>query len=458
MKTVSVRFCLFAVLLAAGPTAFAQYPAHFGGGPVGMYPAGYANLPQPGPVFMQPGPGAMPPGAMPPGVMIPPQPFVGSNVRPVQSAVPFSAMQQHYGDVQQAYRVTVVNEQPNLAGDVAQCSATADCDGKGCNGKGCDCKGGCKGDCCCDKRCHRLRVYGDYLYLRARDAEVPYAVQINSNVQVPAIQTSPIGMLDPGVDSGFRMGFGVALDDCSEIGAAFTLFESRTTDSIDADQSGPLPTAVIRSLVVHPSTLVADVDTLEAGAQLDLNFDLIDLDYRRTIASDCYSQTQVLVGIRYAKLEQKFGSRFSDDLSQPFGEILVGTDIDFTGTGLRAGLEWERCGARLPVLVYAKGYTSLLAGEFNATYQQSGDLVSVADVDTEWEAGRIVPTFDLEVGMGIDLPCWHLRATVGYVYSAWTNVLTADEWINSVQANNFTNLGGDTLTFDGLVGRAELRF
>jgi hypothetical protein len=101
---------------------------------------------------------------------------------------------------------------------------------------------------------------------------------------------------------------------------------------------------------------------------------------------------------------------------------------------------------------------SLLAGDFNATYLQTeANSSSTYDVNTSWKAGRIVPTFDLEVGTGFYLPRGTLRATVGYAYSAWANVAKTEDWINAVQTNDVRDLSG-TMTFDGLVVRVEGRF
>ena len=47
--------------------------------------------------------------------------------------------------------------------------------------------------------------------------------------------------------------------------------------------------------------------------------------------------------------------------------------------------------------------------------------------------------------------------SIGYSFSAWTNVVKTDEFINAVQTNNFLDLG-ETMTYDGLVARLEGRF
>jgi tripartite-type tricarboxylate transporter receptor subunit TctC len=78
-------------------------------------------------------------------------------------------------------------------------------------------------------------------------------------------------------------------------------------------------------------------------------------------------------------------------------------------------------------------------------------------VDTGWKAGRVVPICDLEIGGGFYSPCGTYRATVGYVFSAWGNVVKTQDWIQAVQTNSYNNLG-NTMTFDGLVARIEARF
>jgi hypothetical protein len=184
---------------------------------------------------------------------------------------------------------------------------------------------------------------------------------------------------------------------------------------------------------------------------------LIDLDYRSYLVQTCTSSLDYVIGLRYGSLEQAFAARYTDDLSQDSNRSEVATDIDFTGVGVRLGLEAERFYCAVPVKLYMKGFTSLMAGEFDAAYQQTVQLGSNYGVDTNWTAGRIVPTFDFELGGGFYLPGGRMQATVGYVFSAWTNVVKTEDWIHSVQTNDFRDMG-DTMTFDGLVARVEGRF
>jgi len=303
-----------------------------------------------------------------------------------------------------------------------------------------------------DEDYYRYRIFGDYMYLRARDAEVAFAVEANSGVGPPPVQVSPIAVLDQDPSSGFRVGFGVCLDECSELVASYTLFETATTNTIVST-----PGNQIASMVIHPATPNAVIGTYAAIGRHDIDYDLIDLDYRRAWWNDDLSNLNWILGVRWGSLEQNFDSVFTDSLTPPVTqEVTVLTDVDFSGAGIRFGVEGERYATRWPLMVYAKAFGSLMAGEFDASYRQT-HLGGVTFVDTNWEAGRIVPTFDLELGGGFYCCNGTTRATIGYVYSAWTNVVKTDDFIHAVQTNDFRDMN-DNMTFDGLVVRVEVRF
>jgi len=324
------------------------------------------------------------------------------------------------------------------------------CEANVCDEKSC----GCEDQCC---SCYCYRFFGDYLYLRARDAEVVYAVEANSNLppnNLPPIQTSPLAVLDQDPSSGFRVGFGVCIDPCSEFVSSFTHFESATNHRITTT----VPGRQIEPMVIHPATESAVTGTVEAAGRHDIDFDFIDLDYRRIWLESELWQIDCLFGVRWGRLEQNFSARFTDALLQPINETEVVTDIDFSGTGIRFGFDAERdVRCRLPMTLYVKGWASILAGEFDAVYQQTIQNNAALGVNTGWKAGRIVPTFDLELGAGFYSPSGCFRATAGYVFSVWNNVVKTEDLIHAVQTNDFRDMN-DSMTFDGLVARAEIRF
>jgi hypothetical protein len=296
---------------------------------------------------------------------------------------------------------------------------------------------------------HRTRLWGELLYLRPRDAEVAYAVPINGPVAPVlgnGIQIGPAAVVDPDYTSGFRVGFVYALDSRTSLAGTFWSFRSNTED--DAAINAP---DVIRSLVTHPLGANAATDVLATSARLDVDFDIADADYRaRLVCTDCYSINYVF-GARYASLTQDFHAEFSRN-----GVTTVDTSIDFDGGGIRLGLDGERAFRRCGWVLYGRGTASFVAGEFRARYQQF-DAFQQSVVDTDWRSGRIVPILDVELGVGWIGPNDRFKFSAGYLVSAWFNAVKTDDFIKSVQTNDFRD-SGDTLTFDGLTARVEYTF
>ena len=356
---------------------------------------------------------------------------------------------------------SLANSGGMLAGNQAYTGAAAACGGNSCYpsggyfttngcspGMGRFANGG-GGNPCADP-CYQTQVFGEFIYLRPRNAEVAYGVAIDGPIVAPPvanpIQVGPVGVVDPDYSPGFRVGFTSAFDEWSDVGVIYTHFESSTSNAISTN-----PPDVIRSLVSHPSSQSAASDFLWGRARYDIDYDLVDVDYHCVFASGKQYSANCLVGVRYCGLAQDFRADFANN-----GTELVTTDIKFDGGGVRFGLEGERRAACSGFLVYGTAAASFIGGEFRARYFQ-GESVDRSVVDTSWQAGRIVTILDLELGIGWTSASGCLRFTTGYLFSAWFNTVKTDEFINAVHANDFVGLG-DTLTFDGLTARAELRF
>jgi len=314
------------------------------------------------------------------------------------------------------------------------------------------CEGDHCGECCCNDPCCPpvWQVFGDFLYLRPCRAGISYAVPINGDIDSePAIpvQVGPMAVADPTFEPGFRVGFGAAVSECSSLMGTFSWYESSTADQVSV--SRPI---VLRSLVVHPGTPNAAADFLEAQARYDLDFKTVDLDFRHIFAcGDQYALTW-LAGARYAQLEQSFGSEFT-----VLGTETVTSDVDFDGGGIRVGLEGEWHAANCGVMLYGKGTASFVGGRFRGKYYQ-GSSFDPTVVDTGWDGAWVVTMLDLELGIGWQSPGGTLRVTAGYMFSGWEDAVLARDFIRAVQTNNFNDDLGDSLVFDGLVTRAELRF
>ncbi len=300
---------------------------------------------------------------------------------------------------------------------------------------------------------HRTGVFGEFLYMRPRNAEVAYALPIDGPVapvlgnEVPV---GPVAVVDPGYDIAFRAGFSYALNPGASLVAQYTRLRSDTDDSVTVN--API---VLRSLVSHPLGANAATDTLDASATLDTELDQIDVDFRSLwLGCECPScaySLSWLVGATAARVDQSFAADYAT-----IGVTTVSTDVEFQGVGMRFGLEGERIFPASGLFVYGSGISSFIFGEFDTTYSQVNSL-NGTEAFTSWNAGRIVPVLEFEAGAGWLGVNRHLRLSAGYRVTTWFNYVKTDDWIRAVQNHDFTNMDG-TLTFDGLVGRAEWLF
>jgi hypothetical protein len=359
----------------------------------------------------------------------------------------------HYGYSPAEYAMAAYQDPsgpPGMPGMMGgpSCDAGGGCGcGAACGGAGCGCG-------CCQGWCHKINVFGEYLYLRARNAEVAYAVPIDGALGAPPeeVQVGPVAIVDPDYDSAFRFGAGFTLNECNAVVVTYTQFDTTTADAVTLPGGAPA-TAIIDSLVSHPE-LDAAVGPLDAAANLQIQFKTLDVDYKGLIAYCDDYKVNYLIGARWGQIHQHFNASFTD-----IGLDTVRSDVEFDGGGLRLGLEGERYATNTGFFAYGKAVSSLVGGEFKTRYQSRDLIADTLIADTSWRSGRIITINDLEVGIGWRNYCDNLRLNVGYTYSFWTNTVLTREWINAVQQNNFVdqsdNFNG-LISFDGLTARVEV--
>lgn len=303
--------------------------------------------------------------------------------------------------------------------------------------------------------CNKWFGFGEFLYLRARDSEVAWAVPIDGATDTdplvrPPVQVGRVGVADLDSQPGYRVGFGRIINEASSLGFTYTEWQGNTNDVLGATAPN-----VLRPLVTHPSTFNVGSDYLDGAANYGIRFKTMDIDYRSLIAYCCDYQIGYTLGIRYGQLQQNFRADFAAN-----GTEFVDTNVSFYGTGLKAGLDGERYSYNRNLFIYGKTFLSLLGGESQAHYFQ-GSSFDPSIVATTWQAGRLVTIYDLELGAGWQNDCGNVRLSVGYSYSTWYNVTRTNEWINAVQHNNFADPSDNFnafMSFDGFVTRVEVRW
>lgn len=310
------------------------------------------------------------------------------------------------------------------------------------------CSDGC-GDCCQPYWAHKHNIFGEWLYLKAREQAVDFATPVDGTTNT-AVPVGPTAVFQPDYQSGLRVGGGLAIDRCSSLTFGWTNYQSNVSNTVTLPGGSPAPNAFLRSDLAHPNTVDVATDSLFATGNYGIDFVNADAAYTKTLKGDCNQRLNGTLGFRYGNLKQDLRTqqRILDD-------VLVDTDIDFNGYGPRLALDYERINCK-GWLMYVRGGVSLLAGRFDADYRQSS-VFRGPQATAGISEDRIVPQWEMELGTGWESRNGAFRITAGYLMSAWTNVLTTPSFIDGIQAEELDNIN-ETLTFDGLGIRAQVLF
>jgi Legionella pneumophila major outer membrane protein precursor len=230
----------------------------------------------------------------------------------------------------------------------------------------------------------------------------------------------------------------------------YTQFDKDTFDTVSLPGTG----SVIRSLVSHPNPVTAAGNGLDAAALHQTQLHIVDADYKGLAYFSDEWQIAYIVGTRFTNLEQHFAAGFAP--ATGFEEVLA--EVEFDGAGLKLGLDGMRFHPASQFFFYGKGSASFVAGTFRAQYQNLRPT-GFTDTLATFDVGRVVTILDMETGLGWQNFTGNLRFSMGYLYSAWYNTVRVNEFIHTVQTNNFAdpsdNYNG-LFTFDGLTAKVEL--
>jgi hypothetical protein len=295
----------------------------------------------------------------------------------------------------------------------------------------------------------RFLAFADYLYWNVHNVDVPFAQPFNGIDPFNSVPQGPVAVASPRFTSGFRVGAGVAVGDDGWLVATYTDFRDTTGARIVAPDD-----LVLHSFLVFPNTVNSAGGSLAASAEYAIDLRTFDLDYRCPLVCGHNLLLEWLAGARYGHLDQHLLATF--DIS---GTTTVDSHINFDGGGPRVGLhgDYKICGG---LFGYGCGVLDVLFGRFHGSLEEQNVFTGLVG-QTSVSEDRVVPILELELGAGWQTANGRLRLSAGYYVGFWFNALTTPNFISGVQGTNFTTNGNnfrDTITFDGLVGRVELRF
>lgn len=294
---------------------------------------------------------------------------------------------------------------------------------------------------------HRTGAFGEFLYLSPGNTDIIYARE-ETDPGLTGSPTGPQGIVNIDASPGYRFGFFVALDDCSSIVTSYTRWDGNSSDSIVRTGN-----RILNPVLLHPSTLTTGSTATTASANQSINFQFADLAYRRILRHGNRYAINWTGGLRYGNLEQSFNSQ--QNVSVATGLTSLTTDIDFDGFGLLAGLDGERQSLETGFLIYGRGASSFLGGEWKADASQrnqfGGGVIGNSLTDF-----RVTPILEAELGTGWQSAGGNIRLTTGVLASGWFNAISTRDYLQSFNESNFVDMN-DTISFVGLTTRLELR-
>ncbi|MDE0863361.1 MAG: Lpg1974 family pore-forming outer membrane protein [Rubripirellula sp.] len=314
---------------------------------------------------------------------------------------------------------------------------------------GCDGCGEAKNYCCCKPWwSHRCGVFAEFLLLRPGSADFIYAVEQNDTTPA-AFPTGPVGRVNIDSSAGGRFGFSISASQCSSLEVIYTGWQGDTSDSITANG-----TNVLNSQVIQPSSLTTGAASSVSSADFDMDFQTVDLAYRRIWRANDNYAINWSGGFRYGNMSQDLTAR--QNISVASGLVTVDTDVDFEGFGLALGLDAERRSCRTGMMCYSKALSSFLAGDWKGRYRQT-EQFSSGVIANDYEDYRVTPVMELELGIGWRSSCGRCRASIGYITTAWYNAVSTREYIDAVRSSHYVNVD-ETITFSGLTAGLEANF
>jgi hypothetical protein len=298
----------------------------------------------------------------------------------------------------------------------------------------------------------------DYLLIRPHFSE---AVAFAQGRQTASSLSTRARELDFDYDSNFRAFIGLR-SGCDGDEVRFTY--SRITGETEVngavtqpgdfivDPFGNLAGAVV---VVDPSsglfgTPLVGGDRIETRAEVELN--VFDLEFIRPFNLNSPSWWMSWsAGLRVADIEQFYESSVTaGGLPLAYGDF----SAEFIGAGPRLGLEGRRYFANGNFGVFARGYGSLLVGDYDVANSNTVNLPTTFVGSQSSSMTRLIPVAEAEFG-GMWQPSDMLKISAGWLFQSWFDLGTSGGTFGGFFAGADD---GNTMSFDGLFIRAEVGF
>lgn len=289
-------------------------------------------------------------------------------------------------------------------------------------------------------------VYGDYLYMKARQTELDYAI--------PYAALSSIGdvaSVEPDFESGFRVG-AKGQKDAVGFDIAYTSLSSSGNDSV----SDPVNGDIAGTLIIDNLTAVAQGNIESATARYDVESRAFDANATHDLVKNRRLNVKALGGVKVASIEEEFDVRYDELGSNDFVTVRQTTDMDAFGVnlGLTGGFQLFPGVTLTGTAIY-----SPMIADVDQAFIYANNTTN-PQINLTDNTSRLVSMLDLRVGADVQVynsPTTQVLVNLGYEFQSLFNYPGLLKHTN--ESGEITMDHNDsTLTFDGFRGGVTIRW
>jgi hypothetical protein len=317
---------------------------------------------------------------------------------------------------------------------------------------------------------NRLYASADYLFWWTKGDHLPPLVttSVPETTQTPIGNAGVLGLsttrvlfggdeVNDGYRSGVRINLGTWLDPCRQAGIEVSFvslgnndqsanFNSTTTPILGVPLTNVLTGNQVAILAGYPNVATGTIGVTAANS-----FDTLEVLLRRSVYQNCNSGTDFLLGYRYARLADTISMNDSVTGTGEGGIVPVGTTLNVadrfnttnTFNGLEIGFDSQirRCAWSVDLLMklaLGSTHTGTTINGSTTRIPPAGGAVTTSDAglfalssnigNYNGNQFSVMPELGLTVGYDVTS---RLRATMGYTFIYWSQVLRAGEQIDT---------------------------
>ena len=299
----------------------------------------------------------------------------------------------------------------------------------------------------------RLTVSADYLHMTVEEGGQDYVLIADDGSA--SIASGSIEQVEPDWGAGLRVGLAYRLPkDGWELGLRYTrarIEGSDTTYDPDANMGATL-------IHAEQGADIGDDDFELATADLDFDFDIVDLGLSRTFRMCETVSTRLTAGLQYSKIGRELDVIYSETVPDPTIDVVgIDRDMQLRGVGLRLGVgtDWE---LGRGVSLFANGAASLIRGDLDWDYRETDVDDGDVNVDISEGVTKVVPVIELGAGLSWNVPLESLALSVeiGYELISYLNLPSADFPDDYAEYKPIES--NKDITLHGLFARLQLSF